>query len=1349
MPRKRKRAKGRPASGRKPTPECASGPSNGAAESRRAGAEAGPADGDDAGEVLVVQWQGTRSGARAGRGFHFQDAVGAWLAAMVAEGTVGATSLVPEGFEDMSLEGPQPRQVQIKSRVRHLGPFPVAVACRHVLDAWERHAARVSDGSRLTVVFERGVESELNLRGLDQTLEESLSSDSALRSALQDAATRRGMRRPDLDHLLSTTAVVGTTWEEVTQATIAHLRTRLALPPSALTFVARQLRIEVAEASDANATADYENRRSLNRTELVAAIDTAAEHIDIDSLESALRDGLCEPLDLTQPAISDERFYEGTATQPAHVAAGLVVPRPLVMAEVLAGLQQRSAAVITGPSGVGKSAVLWTVPLALPGVLWFRVRRLLDEDAPPLIRLARAYGVAHDAPVGFLVDSAGTGDFDGWARLRAEAAAVPGVLLVATARSEDLMTLGDLSGSATITVRLDEAAAEAIFNGLSRRGATTAPHWAEAFAKSKGLTLEFTHMLTSGRRLQDVIDEQIRRRVDERRHRELEVLSLVSVADRWSATLSAAAVATACGATVFQLRESVTRLAEEHLMVERDGVMSGLHRIRSGAISDAVHAQPPPDIATTTRRVVGLVPAPQLHRFIANLLRDDPAAADVVIDAGSNEPLVQDRLAAYLHGLRLADFYEVAKTWKAVADQHEVPASSQPLLFQFAAAGLDFPDIFPSELRAARDAMELQGGPIRRVELVTRVGEAALAGLLASTGDVADATHLFAVLEGCGQVLADEVRAALNEQSPLVTALQNAAIDDLADCLAAARACDRSLADLLVDSIGGEEEMLRRLRIENPWVTELELHAEGDTAVGYCRFLHISDALQGDPREQAVAIGRLLLRCLPRIESVDVQGLLPGGHELRVGDYTHGSSGLQRRYDHSTLGVAWNQARLRAALTLLGDTDTMRLTEALPLLEEAADLAYEIATGLVAGKGPHVSLENLNDRVAQLHERGRSLRPPLGSVELGDTAIAQEAPVGMADDLSGIITDLTGNVFPRLSKPDSYRALATYISETVIGRHLDGTINEPWQLVGIEGPPASLDRLHTVLLDLHAVVNELANDSADLAKVGRSARSGGRAQALHRAAETCRREGRRRRQARRDALQRQCRSTGLRANVLRDHRDGPATDELAVTVELGSLLEWPDAVSRLQAVLSVERPLGETYLMIPLRNGRPVPSLAMKLITTVWPSPDLGEWASLLADPYPSPLTDTFEDAQMALQTVSGICHLPEEQQGDHAVQAAAEAAASQFVEAHEALLNMRSDPLIDELVSILETLATRVQAELSGTNTGPSVAEQIASGALQGGDTDEFVTIVGARYFALEWDIDPDAAVEMLPSQG
>ena len=104
-----------------------------------------------------------------------------------------------------------------------------------------------------------------------------------------------------------------------------------------------------------------------------------------------------------------DRFYAGVATQPVHVASGLVVRRPDVIEEVLSGLDERCAVVITGPSGVGKSAVLWTVPLERRGVVWFRVRRLAAGDVPAIVRLARAYCVSPDVPVGFLVDSAGTG----------------------------------------------------------------------------------------------------------------------------------------------------------------------------------------------------------------------------------------------------------------------------------------------------------------------------------------------------------------------------------------------------------------------------------------------------------------------------------------------------------------------------------------------------------------------------------------------------------------------------------------------------------------------------------------------------------------------------------------------------------------------------------------------------------------------------------------------------------------------------------------------------------------------------------------------------------------------------
>ena len=363
-----------------------------------------------------------------------------------------------------------------------------------------------------------------------------------------------------------------------------------------------------------------------------------ATQVDVESLTAAVRDGVCEPFEYG-PREDDEtdRFYEGTATQPYHVASGLVVTRPDLIEQIRLGLDERSAVVITGPSGVGKSAVLWTIPHHSPEVLWFRVRRLAVEDVADIIRLARAYGVSSQSPVGFLVDSAGTGDFMGWARLRREAAALPGLLLVSTAREEDLAVLGGLAECATVAVRLDEHAAETIYDGLKRRGATTAAYWREAFEQADGLTLEFTHLLTRGQRLNAVIGDQLNARIQQERSRELDVLTLAATADRWSAEISTADTARACGMSDFDLRAALERLDAEHLVVERRGRIVGLHRLRSAAICVAIHDRPPPTLGQTITRVTPLIAASQLHRFIAAVLADNPQMRDAVIDAFREE----------------------------------------------------------------------------------------------------------------------------------------------------------------------------------------------------------------------------------------------------------------------------------------------------------------------------------------------------------------------------------------------------------------------------------------------------------------------------------------------------------------------------------------------------------------------------------------------------------------------------------------------------------------------------------------------------------------------------------------
>ena len=106
---------------------------------------------------FVDAWRDSRAGSRAGRGFHFQDAVGAWLASRLASGDLAADRLTPEGFDDLQVEATDPVQVEVKSRQDRLGPFPVGVAASHIVDAWIRHSGRFGTERRLVVVLERGL----------------------------------------------------------------------------------------------------------------------------------------------------------------------------------------------------------------------------------------------------------------------------------------------------------------------------------------------------------------------------------------------------------------------------------------------------------------------------------------------------------------------------------------------------------------------------------------------------------------------------------------------------------------------------------------------------------------------------------------------------------------------------------------------------------------------------------------------------------------------------------------------------------------------------------------------------------------------------------------------------------------------------------------------------------------------------------------------------------------------------------------------------------------------------------------------------------------------------------------
>lgn len=1292
---------------------------------------------------LIDEWSGTRSGAWASRGFDFQHTVAAWLAARLIASDLQAEALVPEGLEDITIESEASRHVQVKSRGEHLGAFPVGKASGDVVDAWLRHRNRDDDSYTLIVVFERGIEGETELGEFDRPLGESLGQDSRLRASIATAAKKHGLGESDVHELFDRTVVFGVSWSYLDENSRTLLGTAFEmLRPSVLDYLARELRTITAETARLNASVGYAGRHSLDRNELIRRSQDFIEQVDLDALEAAITLGLCSPLSLTEE-LHDARFYEGVATQPGHVAAGLVVPRSELIGEAVTGVQETSSVILTGPSGVGKSALLWSIPHALPGVLWFRVNRLSSLDVPEVLRLCRSYQVSDANPIGLLIDAAGAGQFSGWSQLREEAAATPGLFMISTARHEDLISLGDLSGCAIITVDLDEDAAEVIFDGLHERKATESPHWREAFEQSGGLTLEFTHLLTRGERIDAVIGDQVRRRIAEQRNIELDLLSLSATADRWSATLPVDKAAEACGVTQLELRWPLARLAEEHLLVERNGTISGVHQLRSTAISKAIHDQPPPTLDHTFSRLLAVLVPEQVRRFVPNALRDEPELDRLIHESALRESGDVKKLAAYLRGLRLYDFYERAVKWTEIAERYGIPPANQPVAQLCAIAGTVLPDIFPEEFNRAVADMAASPESSRGSALIAAIGARQLAKDFVAIDDLDLANELLFEHQESPVDITVESQSALLNSSPLGDAMQRASVTQLANFLATANSLNPDLAQTLIQSCGGEPEIEAKIRNADPWILDLRIDESSGEAVAYARVLHVSDATHGDPHDRVIKLGRLLLRCFPRTTHVDVKLLLPGGHDYQIGDYQFGSTELRREYDHSELSVAWNQERMRVTNAVLGATDTERLSAALPLIEAASRLTRVVGSAFTAADVRGIDTNQLAEQINTLDEDANQIGPRLnGRPRVLDVTGDQGVSSLTVDPLSGLVTDLTGNVFPRLTKLDNPAALAAHLSDHVIAKSLHLAQEEPWHLLGYDTFPDSLRSLEADLHRLLAAVAALAADSSVNVALVRAARAGKREGALGRAADAARTLTRRRLQARKSELEQVGRSIGWQFRVHMPTSDRyQLVPERLIALDVPSLVTWGNALEEIVAALQTAGLPGEKFVLLPIRNGKPVESLTMSLITSLLPTGALGPWATELPDPHDIPLTEALDATVASVQVASGVLALSEQQRAHDTVVQVLKDAKQGFARSKRAIKQAPTDAVIEQIVLFLDALEEELTNEESGDATGGGIASQMLRMVTAGEQTELTIALGAARLMALEWDIDPHSA--------
>lgn len=1002
------------------------------------------------------------AGSRAGRGFRYQDAVGALLAVQGWAGVSPYGEVTPEAHDDFDLtSAAETAFAQVKSRRNEAGPFSVAEVAGFVSELWDRHDAAAAQPDALLLILERTFKGAAAPAGAHAPLPSVILSVPRLRDDPRTGTLAAKTR------LL----ILPSPMEDA----IALIAEALARTPAEASIHYGEILRRVGQLSDENGTRGPGSFLALAKTDVAALIDQMRSLVSLGDMDAALQAGLCEAVDFITP-IADADFYLGVDVEPGHLAAGLVAERPEARREVLDALEARGVALVAGPSGAGKSALMWDAALANRHVVrWYRVRSLTEAQVPMLPRLARALRAHPAAPVGFVFDDVGGELRAAWDAMARLTTAASGTLLLGSIREEDLFLLETRPRAAEIRADADDALAERLWTELRERGQTTWAGWREPWAMAKGLMLEFAYILTQGQRMSAVLTEQIDRREREERDLELSVLRVASFAGASSALVDPARLAATLGASASDLSRALRRLMDEHLLrAGPDGLIGGMHQLRSVEILRLTHRTPPPNLTTTIEQTVPTVPAAALEALVASADLPETQLAAMVEALARRLEAEPDPVAAAaaFRGLGERHIHLTLRRWLPTIQARGVPPTQISTAVMFGITNVDLIDLEPLQQinAAARDLRAAQSDDPRRA-LLTRLPSATLTRLAADAAPT-EIEEMLASLVG-------------TDAGPLLQALGSRSIDlasfdlDLVVRLLGTIALhDIDLALGLV-SATGQEVLLERLHAETPWTSPFTVadEADGRVANGEVRF--VAASVQTDVHGEVVAVAEKLFALVPDAEIAAVSAISPDGEPAGLVDFPTAVKRMIRSAAPPEALPRWNRRWLSATSALLGAASyTGFLERGHQALALAAPALEQVIEAALRGKDAEKPLA----RLGEAYDISRELTSPSGAVAIEGAPAAESG--AYVSDLQSALHDVTTDL-PRkfIHLPDDHGAFALWTAGLL--ERIDRAQREPWALIGADAAPL-LDRLRAVVRSLQTMAGEAATRDQNPARLWRA-----------------------------------------------------------------------------------------------------------------------------------------------------------------------------------------------------------------------------------------------------------------------
>ncbi|GEM_PF-804040 len=952
---------------------------------------------------------------------------------------------------------------------------------------------------------------------------------------------------------------------------------------------------------------------------------------------------LCEEVDFLTP-IEDSHFYLGMDVQPGHLAAGLVIERPAARERILTLLESRRNIIIAGPSGSGKSALMWEAAKSAKHIEhWFRIYRLSAEQALELIQLAKQIQKTKPTTIGFVLDDIGRSLAEGWDTLSQAAASVPNLFVLSSAREEDLFLLQQRQQAYEVREMGDAELAERLWRELRKRAQSQAVGWREPWQESKGLLLEYVHILTQGSRLTDVLRSQVADRArDINREIELAILRITSAAGIAGTVVDVQRLPTILNCSEAQVSLALRRLIDEHLLKHHSpSCVTTLHQLRATGLFHLCHEFPPPTPEQTIARAIQCLPAEDMEAFV---LRISEINADwqhcLVIEIAKclqQEPNITLATTA-LRGLGQAHISAHVAEWLARPEIQALPRTQLTSVALFGLSGNypDIPKLKPQAVAAQSFFAVIKNAANNdpRQQLITFLSPETKAQLFAQQASLSKLNELL------GAIIGTDVSGVLLETlfriRPNLTA---GTLDETATLLATARLVDTKLAVAWVDATG-QQVLLDRIHNEVAWVSRPIIRKEKEGLAVCADIRYIVGSKQPDVHGEVVRLCELMLAFVPNAQLAIANAVAADEKIIYISsdNVPLATKRIPRENLPPSAQVYWNrQWRSRVADYVAAPSYTDYLHRSIELLKEVVSVLDDVLDEWFS-KGT-VS-NNKCERLNAANNLAETLTSPRISVYdvIGKGSNEKEEAVTI---LQSVLFDCSVNLIKRCNQlPEEANSYIYWLGNIL--KNIDSAIEkEPWELVAQKSPP-ELTRLREIVEAIYLMAGESGIRNEHPINTWHKSKAQ-RKTAFRLAGCEVRNLTERRIKKVKTEIRQAIKSFLPTSNAFVRYKEGEIAPwppcEVLITTPISDLADWISVVAENNDQLRLIVGIGRTVFWIPLIDGIAIDNLTMGGVDTLFPRREqLTDW--LLQEKIP--VVDTkrvndFEAVINALSEVSGM----------------------------------------------------------------------------------------------------------------